>query len=481
MIHILGLCKLNPITLLNILNLPYKLASRYEKNDCAILRRNTMSGEVYDIIVIGGGFTGLTVAHHLSKLGLTCVVLDEKGIGGGEYSGTRGPSRPPHSKMLTSVPEDKYDTIFKKHTRNDAITYIEFMKAGVAELKAVTAEFSKNPIRELGSLTLARDERQWKKLQKDHEKYKSVSGEDLVSYSPQKIASLFGTNADMFKGGYFRQCDAIVNPILYRDQLIENAKDRIVPVEGWRVAELVEENNCVTVVAAEQYRSSDISNGTVVRGTHRYLAKYVVVATNSFVDDVILPGFSSSLRGIIKPHWSFVQCYECEGVNTPNAWTFEEKYYYFTRQDNILLVGGEESEAISKYSNEEDGSIRRKLSIGKKGNKSKEEIARKNIKEWTRKNFPKAGECVDEYHGIYGQVDDNLPIVGKIDPKSRITYALGCNGIGFTTLSLGAALMPGILGLAELTNEQKGFAELVSPNRPSLQISGYETKHNAEN
>ncbi|MES2328851.1 MAG: FAD-dependent oxidoreductase [Bacteroidota bacterium] len=98
---------------------------------------------VYDVIIAGGGITGISTAWMLQKLGKNCLVLEAKSIGFGTTGGTTAHLNTildtPYTKMIRNFGEDNAKLVAK--AARDAINLI---KENIHKL-AIDCEFKETP------------------------------------------------------------------------------------------------------------------------------------------------------------------------------------------------------------------------------------------------------------------------------------------------------------------------------------------------
>jgi glycine/D-amino acid oxidase-like deaminating enzyme/nitrite reductase/ring-hydroxylating ferredoxin subunit len=87
-----------------------------------------------DIVVVGAGIAGLTIALELVRRGARVMVLDDGPIGGGETGRT--------SAHLTSVIDDGYRVIERKHGRRAAALVAESHATAIGKIEANVRELS---------------------------------------------------------------------------------------------------------------------------------------------------------------------------------------------------------------------------------------------------------------------------------------------------------------------------------------------------
>ena len=89
---------------------------------------------------------------------------------------------------------------------------------------------------------------------------------------------------------------------------------------------------------------------------------------------------------------------------------------------------------------------------------------------WCADTFPRlAGRKeIALHYSVFGETRDNLPILGRFSPHSRLWYVVGDNGDGQSTLSCIAYLLPRAMGFAQPSAEEEALIAFLSPGRDSL-------------
>lgn len=403
----------------------------------------TKDSENIEVLIIGCGLSGASTAYHLAQQGIETMVIEAGKVFEGSddmLNGTAGPNIPTHSKMITTYFDTCYKEFKEIHGKQNAKTFLELLNEGCEMQKGIAKKIGPDVVRELGSLSVGKGE-VWEHIKKEKKVYEKLGfGDNLKTYSEKDLSDIYCNGEGKFDGGLFLPQDAVIDEEKYIKGLVNHSK--ITVIEKTKVTGIEETEDGVLVK-------------TDNRGSIK--ANNVVFATNGFKED-------KNLKGLISMAWSFIACYEDKGPNTPNSWDDIikeakgdlEKYHYWLRQDNILLIGGEDKPVIR-------GNTRNPSYEDEKDSFEK-------LKEWANKKFPqtKGKTPVATHYGLFCNTSDGLPIVGKFSEDSRISYILGCNGVGQNSLSYGASLIPGILGYVQMDEKQKKFAKLLSPERKTL-------------
>ena len=98
----------------------------------------------YDVLVIGAGYIGCSVAYHLTKAGLRTALIDQGGIGAGASAANYGNIQVQDAELAHSLP---------------------MIKAGYACFETLEQELQQPVgLRKLGSLLLIETEAQWQTM-----------------------------------------------------------------------------------------------------------------------------------------------------------------------------------------------------------------------------------------------------------------------------------------------------------------------------
>jgi glycine/D-amino acid oxidase-like deaminating enzyme len=389
------------------------------------------------VLIIGGGLSGLSAALHLARAGIDDVFVleaEQIGLGGNRYlPGTPGPAFPDYTKMVLTPDDRGYTYLSRRFNRQVALNLLRVKRTGVELQKRLAREFDAKLAREYGTLIVGEpdDER---RLREEHRVMRDLGIEaDFESWSAARIEALYGAAAGKYVRGLFITGDAIVDSTRYI-QAIARSLGETRYREQARVVRLREEAG---VVLAELEGGDSVS------------AAHAVIATNGFIIDQ-----DPNLKGRMRSYWTFLAAYEDPGENTPNAYYFDPHAHYWSRQDEKLIVGGQDTPVVGD-------NFRAPPDL---------ERSVASLSHWCGEAFPRlAGRRPRALHySVYGETRDNLPILGRFSEQSRIWYAVGDNGDGQSTLSCITYLLPRAMGFARPTPEEEALIAFLSPGRESL-------------
>ncbi|UCD85995.1 MAG: FAD-dependent oxidoreductase, partial [Deltaproteobacteria bacterium] len=213
-----------------------------------------------DVIIIGGGFTGLSAAYFLKKedRDLKVALLEKEVIGYGA-SGRNG------GFCMTLLAENAMDLVEFAGTLEAARLAHKYQRAAVSHVDTMVKEYGLKCDYEMnGLMTVALNPAHIEKMKEYVETYNKL-GTDAVFLNQDEIRKRFRTEA-FYGACYDRNC-AILNPA----KLCREMK-RVVEGHGVDVYEMTE------VLGYEDGEKIKIrtANGTVT-------AKAVVLATNAYI------------------------------------------------------------------------------------------------------------------------------------------------------------------------------------------------------
>ncbi|MEK6948360.1 MAG: FAD-dependent oxidoreductase [Nanoarchaeota archaeon] len=372
------------------------------------------------VLIIGGGVSGASVAFHLGKININCLLIEAGNIGRGcedKLSGTAVPKILRHSKMILTGFPSNIKNFIEKHGIKNATNYLEMSVKGSELQKTIAKKINPFVIREYGSLIVA-DKSRSKKLLEEFKLYKKLGMDNIIYKSKEDIVSLYGKDCNFINGIFFPK-DALIDSESYAKEIISYSK--IPFLENTKLLKLKENKNNILAFLS--------NNETII-------ADFVVLATNG----LFIP---NEIKGLIKPCWSYIVCSENKGINTSNAISFTNSYHDWTRQDNILRLSGEDGHPANRKPN---------MNYIKK------------LVDWSDKEFGK-NNILTNHFGVYAETIDELPIADIISKNKRICYIGGCNAQGQATLSYAASLISGILGYEKMNSQQRKIARLLSIKR----------------
>jgi gamma-glutamylputrescine oxidase len=219
-----------------------------------------------DVLVIGGGFTGLSAAYHLAESGLSVAVLDAADIGWGA-SGRNGGMLPPRYKKGFAYLAHAYgnDVARRLHALiHEAIDTVE----GIVEREGIECGFSRT-----GQLTAAHSREALEALQADRDWMlaEAKDGSARILDAGQTFEQVGG---GQYVGAWLDPRGAGIHPLNYVRGLASALSRRGVRIHG------------ATPVQG-LHRDGDRMQAQTPAGV--VTARHVVIATNAYTD---LTGFA---------------------------------------------------------------------------------------------------------------------------------------------------------------------------------------------
>lgn len=339
-----------------------------------------------EVAIIGGGITGLTTAHEISKLGIKCVVLDKSRIGAGTTSHSTGNLYSTVDKQLDTL-LSKYDTDTLTEIADARSAAIDIIEEYVQKFQ-IDCDFKRVPWY-LFSTTEKKNEAVSTELKQSREVMIPASAAEVeeIPFPVSKAIKVEG--------------QAQINPMLYVQGLgnnIINEKCRI--YENTHVHEIKEHGSYIEVIS---------ENGVVE-------AEHVVHATHT-------PKGIKLVHTLLGPYREYGIACKIEETAHPEGifWGFfDDQEKYSTRT----------------YSREGETYL---LVVGKPHKTGQTDSNVKHIQElenFARKFFD-VKEVTHRWGGQHYRPADLLPYIGRDRKDSNIYIATGysTDGLVYGTIA----------------------------------------------
>jgi len=362
-----------------------------ETTDAYTITNNVRDSD-YDVIIIGGGMTGITTALRLQLAGKKCLLLESNTIGFGTTSGTTAHLNTmldtPYSSIIKNFDVDKARLVSRAVA--DAIGFIKY------NIACYTIDCA---FEDCDAYLFALDERQAKELDEIFKASKEVGLP--VSYSDKIPLPIPFIKAMSVTG------QAKFNPMIYL-----NALAAVFEMNGGTIKE-----HCRVTSIKEEDRT------TVESTDENFTCAYVVYATH-------IPPTVNPLHLECIPYRSYAMAFRLGDSNYPTdlAYDMNEPYRYYRSQtiDGIeyLIAGGEDHKT------------------GHDNNTSARFMA---LETYLRKYF-NIGEITQRWSSQYYESKDGLPYIGKLPGHAEnILVATGFGGNGMVYSQVAARIIGNII------------------------------------
>jgi glycine/D-amino acid oxidase-like deaminating enzyme/nitrite reductase/ring-hydroxylating ferredoxin subunit len=380
--------------------------------------------KVYDVIIAGGGITGITTALLLQEAGKKCIVVEANNLCFGTTGGTTA-----HLNTLLDTP---YNTISKNFSKEKAKLVAQSAQEAIDLIRRnITTYKIDCGFEEADAFLFAQDDKQEKELE-EIRKATMEAGVDAV-YDPQLPKPFTFTKAIRVKG----QAKFIPTRYVYAlARMFEKAGGII--VQQCRVTG-AEENEIITV----ETTLGEIKGNALIYATH-------------------IPPAVNLLHLRCIPYRSYAMAVTLMGDKTYPKELFYDMYdpyhYYRTQEVNgqSYLIGGGYDHKTAHGDNTEN--------------------CFRQLEAHLRETF-NVKEVVYKWSSQYFEPADGIPYIGSLPGHSgKIYVATGYGGNGMTYSNVAALLLKKII-----LNEESAYLDLYNPNRIKP-VAGFVNfiKHNAD-
>lgn len=233
--------------------------------------------ETADLVVVGGGFTGLNTAITAAKAGLSVIVLEGGIVGVGASGRTGGYAVPNHPHGLTPRQVEKHLGPKKGAALNEVVSN------GPDRLGKIVREYDiKSDYMQNGWVLPAHSGKSLKKIKSAYDEWRAF-GVPLQWLDADGVKA--ETGASGYIGGWKNPVGGVVNPFSHSQGLARAAEQ-----EGARIFERTR------VTAIDQHAPGEVIVTAGSPGnSHRLKARKVMIATNAYTDDDLAPKISRSI------------------------------------------------------------------------------------------------------------------------------------------------------------------------------------------
>ncbi|MFE3870493.1 FAD-dependent oxidoreductase [Flavobacterium sp. ZS1P70] len=380
-----------------------------------------------DILVIGGGISGLTTAYCLAKEGRKVILVEDGFIGSGESGRT--------TAHLTCALDDRYFELeknFDEHTAqlaaNSHMAAIEWIANTVKHHK-INCHFKRVD----GYLFLHPSDSK-ETLEKEFEATKRAG---LITEMLNSVPSV-ATEDDKWCIKFSDQAQFHI--LLY----LKGLTNAFIKLGGKIYTE---------TKAGNITKEGATANGFKIKANH------IVVATNTPINDWVI------MHTKQWPYRTYVIAAKVSRGKLPYALWWDtgdhdskwisKPYHYvrleeFDEQYDMLIAGGEDH----RTGQADDEHI-------------KEEDRYHKLEKWTKKHFPAIKTIEFKWSGQVMEPLDSLAYIGKNPGEDNIYIITGDSGNGMTHGTLGGMIITDII-----TGRDNPWIKLYSPSRISLKTAG---------
>lgn len=378
----------------------------------------------FDIAIVGGGITGITLGLLLQKAGKKCVVIEAKNLCYGTTGGT--------TAHLNTLLDNPYSNIVKDFGKEGGQIVARATREAIGLIESNIIEHRINCGFEIASAYLfSQNEKQTSELNDIHQACDEVDVESkFINSIP--ISVPFEKAIEVARQGKF-------NPVQY----------------VYALAAAFEERGGVIVQQCRVTNAEENNDGVSIQTTlENFKAKTLVYATH------IPPGINL-LHLRCTPYRSYAMAVKLVDENYPDGLIYDmyDPYHYYRTQvvhgEKFLIVGGEDHKT------------------GENPNTNKNFL---QLESHIRSHFQVA-EISHRWSSQYFEPADGLPYIGKLPgTQDNVYVATGYGGNGMTYSHVAALELRDMI----LSNESR-YSELFKPGRIKP-IAGFTNfvKHNTD-
>ncbi len=376
-----------------------------------------------EVVIIGGGISGITTAYLLSKEKVNVALIEDGFIGSGETGRT--------TAHIVNVLDDRYFDLEKTFNEKDAALAAESHSQAINFIdKIVKEEKIDCDFQRLDGYLFLHHTDKEENLQKE---FSAASKAGLKVSFAEQVPGIKSVHTPALKFPNQAQ----FHPLKYMRSLCR----KIIEQGGKIFTQTHADEISGKVIKASG--GFQINAGNIVVATNTPISTRFVIHTKQFPYRTYVIACKIPKGTLPKALWWDTGEHCSEWFTLP--------YHYVRLQDyntnyDLLIAGGEDH---------------------KTGQADKEEIPEderyKNLYDWTKEHFPDAGEVHYHWSGQVIEPMDSLAFIGK-DPTAENVYLVtGDSGNGITHGTLAGIILKDLI-----LGRKNKFSALYDPSRKNL-------------
>ena len=374
------------------------------------INTDSLDGKKFDLLIIGGGLTGLTCAYLLRNSGFKIGIIEATTIGYGVTGFTTAKITVQHSLF--------YDYLINSFSLNDAKQYLKANQEGLNLVKTIIEENNIDcDFKEQDAYVYATDESELKQLKKELEAYKKLGIDGFFTEDTPLPNNALGAIGIKNQGQF--------NPLKYLYRLLEILKQS-------GSCEIYENTRALNIEPHNTGHAISTEKGKI------YADKVIASSHYPFDDSFGLyflrlyqeKSYVIAAKTKEKPF---------EGMYINYKDPVYSMRYHFSGKENVLLLGGGKHRA---------------------GEKDNEEESYKELENFLSNNF-KDAEIVSKWSTQDCMTYDKIPYIGLYSNSFENLYvATGFKKWGMTHSAAAALILRN-----KILNIDDDYSEIFNPSR----------------
>lgn len=378
-----------------------------------------------DILIIGGGISGMTTAYTLAKSGRNVVVIEDGYIGSGETGRT--------TAHIVNALDDRYYELEKFYSKDKVKLIAESHTAAIDYIEKIVKEENIDcDFTRLDGYLFLHPSDDSKNLEEELRATREAGIQTVMMNEVPGISAEKGS-CIQFPG------QAQFHPLKY--------------LKGLADAVLSSGGKVYTETHASDFNKNEVSaNGYTIKANH------IVVATNTPVNDRVTMhtkqhAYRSYVIAATIPNYVLSPSLWWDTGDQDSKWVTKPYNYVRTQEYNqqfdLLICGGQDH---------------------KTGQLDAEDIVQEEryaaLENWLITRFPYVQEIVFRWSGQVMEPVDSLAYIGRNPGDKNIYIATGDSGNGMTHGTIAGMLIPDIIN-----NKPNPWEDLYDPSRITLKAT----------